>query len=72
MNSIPSDKSARQNIVQRVQLRMQRSAAWSSRQRAGWVRFYKIYRRIQDMVQDIDEPNIYLGYAHAIVESIVS
>lgn len=72
MNAIPTDKAQRARIVQRVQLRMFRSANWSTAQRAEWVRYYKIWRKIQDMVMDPDEPNIFLGYAFGIVESIVA
>ncbi len=35
------------------------------------VRFYKIYRAMQDSVQDTDEPNTFLPYAFGLIEQIV-
>lgn len=69
-NDIPTDKRYYEKLVQRVRLRMMRSAAWSMNQRQAWVRFYKIYRRIQDAALDADEPNTFLSYAYGLVEHI--
>lgn len=72
MNEIPTDKRQYERLVQRVQLRMMRSALWSGDQRASWVRYYKKWRKIQDQVYNSDEPDIKLGYVFGLVEQITS
>jgi hypothetical protein len=71
-SAIPQDHNARQRLVQKVRLRMFRAANWLDPQRQDAVRFYKIWRKIVDEVESSDEPNIFLGYAFGIVESIVA
>lgn len=72
MNDIPEDQKAYDKLVQRTQLRLLRSAMWSSDKRATWVRCYKWWRKIKDAVFDPDEPNIMLGYAFGVVEQLFS
>lgn len=37
-----------------------------------WLRFFKLYRNIVDVVDDSDEPNTSVVYAYALVEDLVS
>ena len=73
MNQIPTDEKQYQRLVMKVKLRLMRSSNYLLPRRVEWVRFYKIWRKIQDTVSTpTDEPNIFLGYAFALVEQINS
>ena len=69
---IPTDAGKLAKCVQKVQLRMLRSATWSMNRRMEWVRWYKYYRKIVDFIPEPDEPAITLGYVFGIVEQINS
>ncbi len=72
MNEIPTNPNEYSRLVQMVQIRMQRSAAWSNDRRVEAVRFFKLWRKYTDRVINPDEPNITLGYSFALVEKLAS
>lgn len=66
---IPTDEGRYRKCVSKTQLRMLRSSIWSMNQRANWVRYLKMYRKIVDFIPEPDEPHITLGYLFGLVEN---
>ena len=71
-NQIPTDPKEKAALVDMAHKRYTKSTEYFQPWHEKWVRYYKVYRAIQDEVEDSDEPNTFLPYAFGIVENIVA